>query len=532
MALQDLFTEHESSFQARSPGTKPGCCAVSYSETVTIEQAHNTDVSVLVSIPFERARQDPTGLCIRDQNRSFDNLTFARDTAALAARLAASGVSQGDVIAILLPNCAEIVTTMFAAWSLGAALTPVNPALTDPEVVYQLQDSETKVIIGDERAGRLAAGLEMTHVDASTIHTGTRADSENAPAGVAGAGPEDFALIIYTSGTTGKPKGCILDHSNITAMVSSISTHLEIDTHDTSLLVLPLFHCNGLLIGVLSVLLAGGTVVVAPRFDPKTFWDVVEAERPTFFSAVPTMYAMLDAHTTRAVDTSSLRFLVCGAAPMPAKLLERFQERFGVPVVEGYGLSEGSVASTVNPLRGPRKAGTVGPALPGQQVRIATPDGATAKQGEHGEILIKGANVMRGYLGRPEETAKVLHDGWLHTGDVGYLDEDGYLVLVDRIKDMIIRGGENIFPKEIEFVLYQHPDVLEVAVVGHPDPVFGEVPVAYVAPVPGRQLHVAELERHCLASLAKYKVPRRFVIIPSLPKNSVGKIVKGGLTSC
>jgi long-chain acyl-CoA synthetase len=499
---------------------------------MTIEQAHNTDVSVLVSVPFERARQDPTGECIRDQNRTLDNLTFALDTAALAARLAASGVSQGDVVAILLPNCAEIVTTMFAAWSLGAALTPVNPALTDPEVIYHLQDSETMVIIGDERAGRLAAELEITHVDASTIHTGSRTDPDNAPEGVAGAEPQDFALIIYTSGTTGKPKGCVLDHSNITAMVASISTHLEIDAQDTSLLVLPLFHCNGLLIGVLSVLLAGGTVVVAPRFDARTFWDVVEAERPTFFSAVPTMYAMLEAQTTPAVDTSSLRFLVCGAAPMPADLLERFQDRFGVPVVEGYGLSEASVATTLNPLRGPRKSGTVGPALPGQQIRIETPDRATAKQGEHGEILIKGANVMREYLGRPEETAKVLHDGWLHTGDVGYLDEDGYLVLVDRIKDVIIRGGENIFPKEIEFVLCQHPDVLEAAVVGHPDPVFGEVPVAYVAPVPGRELNGAELERHCLACLAKYKVPRHFAIIASLPKNSVGKIVKAGLTSC
>ncbi|BCW06013.1 AMP-binding protein [Arthrobacter sp. NtRootA1] len=499
---------------------------------MTIEQAQNTDVSVLVSVPFARARQDPTGECIRDQNRSLDNLTFALDTAALAARLAASGVSRGDVVAILLPNCAEIVTTMFAAWSLGAALTPMNPALTDPEVIYQLQDSEAKVIIGDERAGHLAAGLKKTHIDAFTIHTGSPADPDNAPASVAVAEPEDFALIIYTSGTTGKPKGCVLDHSNITAMVTSISTHLEIDAQDTSLLVLPLFHSNGLLIGVLSVLGAGGTVVIAPRFDAKTFWNVVEAERPTFFSAVPTMYAMLEAQTTRAVDTSSLRFLVCGAAPMPTDLLERFQDRFGVPVVEGYGLSEGSVASTLNPLRGSRKAGTVGPVLPGQQVRIVTMDGAAAKQGEHGEILIKGANVMRGYLGRPGETAKVLHDGWLHTGDVGYLDEDGYLVLVDRIKDVIIRGGENIFPKEIEFVLYQHPDVLEAAVVGLPDPLFGEVPVAYVAPVPGRQLDVAELERHCLASLAKFKVPRQFVIIASLPKNSVGKIVKAGLTSC
>jgi acyl-CoA synthetase (AMP-forming)/AMP-acid ligase II len=214
---------------------------------------------------------------------------------------------------------------------------------------------------------------------------------------------------------------------------------------------------------------------------------------------------------------------------MSADLLVRFEEHFGFPLVEGYGLSECSVAATINPVAGPRKPGTVGPALPGQIVAIEDHDGHRLPQGEAGEVVIKGPNVMRGYLGRPEDTAKVLKDGWLHTGDVGYLDEDGYLVLVDRIKDMIIRGGENIYPKEIEDVLFELEDVLEAAVVGRPDELYGEEPVAYVVPRPGRALDAESLRTHCSTRLARYKVPREFHLLAELPKNSVGKILKGDL---
>lgn len=481
-----------------------------------------------------RAEADPLGASIADSDSELSNAVFAADVARLVGRLAAMGVGRGDTIAVMLPNCCEIVTTMFAAWHLGAALTPVNPALADDEVVYQLEDSASRVLVGDERADALARRTGIRHIAAHTLH-GAALDSPDRAAGAgqalesAAARPDDFALVIYTSGTTGRPKGCVLDHANIEAMVTSISEHLALTAADTSLLVLPLFHCNGLLIGVLSVLQAGGNVVVAPRFDPSAFWQNVERHRPTFFSAVPTMYALLESQPPSQVDTSSLRFVICEAAPMPPELIDRFETRFGVPVVEGYGLSEGSVASTVNPVHGPRKPGTVGPALPGQEVEIEAQDGRRLPRGERGEVVIRGRNVMRGYLGRPEASAQVLRDGWLHTGDVGYLDEDGYLVLVDRMKDMIIRGGENIFPKEIENVLYEHPDVLEAAVVGKADAVYGEVPIAFVAPRPGADLDGEELAEHCRASLARFKVPREFHVMGALPKNAVGKLVKGQL---
>jgi len=223
-------------------------------------------------------------------------------------------------------------------------------------------------------------------------------------------------------------------------------------------------------------------------------------------------------------DTSSLRVAICGAAPMPAELIGRFETRFGVPIVEGYGLSEGSCASTVNPIDGRRKPGTVGLPMPGQQIAIAGDGGV-------GEVLIKGPNVMRGYLGRPDETAKTVVDGWLHTGDVGRFDEDGFLVLVDRVKDMIIRGGENIYPKEIENVLYAHGDVLEAAVVGASHEIYGEVPVAFVALRPGGTITADELRDHCRERLSKYKLPTRVELLAALPKNAVGKIDKPTLRS-
>ncbi|WP_406024218.1 AMP-binding protein [Nocardioides sp. NBC_00850] len=480
--------------------------------------------SELTQIPFLRAASDPDGPCIQDGDRVLDNATFAQAVRRLADRFASLGVSSGDTVAVLLHNRVEIVTTMFAAWLQGAAMSPVNPALTDEEIHYQVQDSTSAVIVGDEHAGDVADAVGVAWVDVQTIHQPTQAPvPERAPASAA----SDFALVIYTSGTTGKPKGVLLDHANLAAMSTSIIEHFSLTDTDTSLLVLPLFHVNGLVASVLSVLRAGGNVVVGPRFSPDTFWDVVEAHRPTYFSAVPTIYAILDARTHRAVDTSSLRFVICGAAPMPAELITRFEERFQVPVIEGYGLSEGTVVSAINPVDGPRKPGTVGVALPGQEVVVVSVDGDPQPRGQRGEVVIRGANVMRGYLGRPEETAKVVRDGWLHTGDVGIIDEDGYLRIVDRLKDMIIRGGENIYPKEIEECLYGHPAVLEAAVVGKPDDVFGEVPVAYVATKPGLAATPDELLAHCSTALARYKVPTQIHVRTELPKNSVGKLVKG-----
>jgi long-chain acyl-CoA synthetase len=471
------------------------------------------------SLPDARAAARPNAPAIADDAVALDNAAFAERVARAAALLARRGVGEGDVVAIALPNRVELVISLFAAWRLGAAATPVNPALTRAEMQYQIDDAAAKVVIGD--------GLDL---DATTVAVDALVAEpalHDAPADVS---DDALALLIYTSGTTGKPKGVMLDHANVAAMCEMTRAALGVTWEDHSLLILPLFHVNGIIVGTLTPLLAGGRVTIAGRFSPKSFFGVVERVRPTYFSAVPAIYALLTSlHDAELADTSSLRLVVCGAAPMPAELIARVERTLGVVLVEGYGLSEGTCASTLNPYDGMRKPGTVGLPLAGQEVRVVDLDGMPVSQGERGEVVIRGANVMRGYLNQPEATAKTVVDGWLHTGDVGTFDADGYLRIVDRIKDMIIRGGENIYPKEIETALYTHDGVLEAAVVGWPDTVLGEVVVAYVSARAQADLMVDELHALCAERLAKYKRPVSIEILDELPKNAIGKIDKPAL---
>ncbi|WP_369167535.1 class I adenylate-forming enzyme family protein [Streptomyces sp. R28] len=422
------------------------------------------------------------------------------------------------MVALLLPNTVDFVVVLFAAWRLGAVVTPVNPALTEPEVRHQLGDADAMVVVTAEPSP-LAGAVTVAELAAGPEDTAApKTDADT------------LALLIYTSGSTGRPKGVMLDHANLAAMAGMMIGAARLSETDHSLLILPLFHVNGIVVGVLSPLLAGGQVTVAGRFRAETFFDQVATVRPTCFSAVPAIYAMLtELPDTASPDTSSVRFAACGAAPMPPALIERFERRYGIPILEGYGLSEGTCASTTNPLDGPRKPGTVGLPLPGQQVAVMDPQGRIMPAGATGEVVVRGPNVMRGYLGRPEETARTLVDGWLHTGDVGRLDEDGYLILVDRIKDMIIRGGENIYPKEIETVLGDHPDVLEAAVVGAADERLGEVPVAFVALRTGATADTGDLLEHCRTRLARFKVPTGITLVDRLPRNPVGKTDKPAL---
>jgi long-chain acyl-CoA synthetase len=474
------------------------------------------------AIPDERAKRDPGGACVADERQELDNAGFAGKVSAVAALFAAAGLRPGGVLAIMLPNRVELVTSMFAAWRLGAAVTPVNPALTGQEARYQIGDAGAALVVADDAAAAVLGDGPYRIIGLAEV-------TDPSPAAVPPAlvsDPGDLALLIYTSGTTGRPKGVMLDHANVSAMARIAIDWLEMADDTRCLLVLPLFHVNGIMVSVVSPLLAGGSTFIAERFHAASFWATVEQVRPTYFSAVPTIYALLVARPGGQAGASSLRFVICGAAPMPRQLIGEFEQRFGVPVVEGYGLSECTVACTLNPLHGVRKAGAVGLPLPGIDVGVVDQEDRLLPPGEPGEVVVRGPNVMRGYLNRPDETAAALRGGWLHTGDVGRFDDDGYLTLVDRVKDMIIRGGENIYPKEIEDVLYAHPAVLEAAVVGQPDPVFGEQPVAFVALRPGFSAGPQDLIGHCREPLARYKVPRAVYIEQALPKNAVGKIAK------
>jgi acyl-CoA synthetase (AMP-forming)/AMP-acid ligase II len=440
-----------------------------------------------------------------------------------ASSLHGHGVTAGDVVAFMLPNTASFVVSLFAAWRLGAAVTPINPSLRPAEVTYQVSDAGPEVLIV-ERTPDFDAGVAV--VEADQLDCGEPTPGADAPH----ERDDALALLIYTSGTTGRPKGVMLDHANLDAMCNGVIDAFKLTGADHSLLILPLFHVNGIVVGTLSPLLAGGRATLAGRFRPESFFDRIEQSRPTYFSAVPTIYTMLcGLPASVKPDMSSVRFAICGAAPASVELLEAFESRYGIPIIEGYGLSEGSCASTVNPLDGKRKPGTVGLPVPGQTIRIVDTAGRPVPDGQPGEVVIKGPNVMRGYLNRPEESAKTVVDGWLHTGDVGRFDEDGYLMLVDRAKDMIIRGGENIYPREIEAVVHQLPQIAEAAVVGRPNPVYGEEPVLFVSLQPDTSISADMICEHLGDSLSKYKLPVDITILDDLPKNAVGKIDKPAL---
>jgi long-chain acyl-CoA synthetase len=470
-------------------------------------------------LPDERAQRAPDAPAIRDDHVTLTNAQLLAQVRRVTASLIARGIGRGDVVALMLPNKVELILVLFAAWRLGAVVTPINPVLGEAESAYQVADASAKLIVAES---------ERTDLDIPTLTLdalGVAAPKESPIA--EGLADGDLALLIYTSGTTGNPKGVMLTHANLDAMTASFIEWFDLDESDQGLLVLPLFHANGIVLGTLSPLRAGGHVTIAGRFTKDRFFADVARFRPTFFSAVPAIYALLNSlRDDEHPDTSSLRFAVCGAAPMPAEAIRRFEERFKVTIVEGYGLSETTTASTINPLHGVRKPGTVGLPLPGQRVAVVDEAGEAAAVGERGEVVIAGPVVMAGYLGRPEETARTVVDGWLHTGDIGQFDADGYLKIVDRIKDMIIRGGENIYPKEIENAFYSHPDVNEVAVVGAPHEVYGEVPVAYVSLRDGADILPAELSRHVNGILAPFKRPARIEILDEVPKNPVGKIDK------
>lgn len=470
-------------------------------------------------IPF--SRETPDGPAVTDIHRELTTAQFADEVDRVAGGLAGMAVEAGDVVATMLPNRSELVVVLFAAWRLGAAVTPINPALTADEAGYQLSDAGAKLVVVDEKTAACVTASDVQQLSLDEL------------AGMSGEAPghepsdEDTALLVYTSGTTGRPKGVILDHANVRAMIGMLVEHLGFDQRDRALVALPLFHVNGLVVSVLTPLAVGGSTVILEKFSKASFWDEVARWQPTFFSLVPAMYLMFNALSEEVKpDTSSLRFCVCGAAPVPAEALATFHERFGTPIIEAYGLSETTVGATINPLDGAQKPGSVGPPFPGCEIRIVGEEHEPMPTGERGEVIIRGPNVMRGYLNKPDETKETLRDGWLHTGDVGYLDEDGYLFLVDRTKDMIIRGGENVYPTEIENALANHPAVLEAAVIGRPDEVMGEEPIAFVAFEEGKEADPAELLAFAAERLARYKVPREIRVLDELPRNPVGKLDK------
>jgi long-chain acyl-CoA synthetase len=432
---------------------------------------------------------------------------------------------------VILPNSPHYLEVWWAILWLGATFNPVNPALTAREAVAILSDSGATCAVCTAEA---AAGLRGHAGDLPELRELVVADGDDPLTALRGEGtagdPADVeggsvAAFVYTSGTTGRPKGAMLTHASLLANAWQLGEPLPVGRGDVMGMVLPLFHVNAQVVTTVIPMFLGAQVAMWERFSASQFWGEVARFEPVTFSAVPTMLAaLLHAPGADEAETNTLRFVICGAAPLSPALFRRFEEKFGLRILEGYGLTEATCCSTLNPFIGPRKIGSIGLPTRGQQVVVLDEAGNVAPDGTPGEVCVRGPNVMLGYHERPDANAETLRDGWLHTGDVGYRDEDGFFFLIDRKKDMIIRGGENIYPREIEDVLLEHPDVKEAAVIGRPDEVRGEEVHAVVALTPG--VDVGALEEHCRARLAPFKVPSSWEVVAELPKTSTGKIDK------
>ena len=483
-----------------------------------------------------QASRIPDQPFVRWRGRSVSYAEFDTRTDALAAGLADLGVKPGDVVSVMLPNCLEFLEAWWAVLKAGAVFGPINPAFTAPEAAYVVGHSQAVAVVTDARGAGTLAGAAGTpelarlrHLisveDGGDVTLESLADRQGeVPA--ARRGGDDLATLMYTSGTTGKPKGAMLTHTNVLANAAMGAELLPLVAGERVGMLLPLFHVNAQIVTCVIPMMVGCEVAMWERFSASTFWQTVAELEPVAVSAVPTILAAV-LHTANApTGRTSLRYIICGAAPLSRELLEAFESRFDIRILEGYGLTESTCVSSLNPYYGVRKPGSIGLPVRGQQMKILTPDGGPVNDGELGEIVVKGPNVMAGYLHNPDATATTVRDGWLHTGDVGYVDPDGYFFIVDRAKDMIIRGGENIYPREIEEVLYTHPGILECAVIGVPDEIRGEEVLAFVTPKPGAELDEEQLKAWAAERLAAFKVPRRFEIRPELPKTPTGKISK------
>ncbi|WP_432358975.1 long-chain-fatty-acid--CoA ligase [Sporosarcina sp. UB5] len=447
--------------------------------------------------------------------------------------LVAKGIKKGDKVALVLGNCSEFVIAYFGVLRTGAVVVPINPIYTDSEVYYILENSQATMVITHQSLEERFSALNVKLRNLTSILYTENFESllqetypSHAPAAV---NEQDLAVILYTSGTTGKPKGAMLTHRNMVSNAHSISELTATTEEDIMVTVLPIFHVFCMTVCMNVPLSAGAAMLIIPKFAPKEILDAVETEKATLFAGVPTMYSyLLQLPRESAYKFATIRLCLSGGASLPVEVLQNFEEKFNVKICEGFGLSETAPVTAFNPVDGVRKSGSVGVDIPGVTNKVVNPEGQEVPRGEVGELIVKGPNVMMGYLGMPEETAAALKDGWFYTGDLAKMDEEGYVFIIDRMKDMILSGGYNVYPREVEEVLYEHPEIVEAAVIGVPHTEFGESVKAFVVSS-SPALTAESVIEHCQIKLAKYKVPREVEFLQELPKNTTGKILRRSL---
>jgi long-chain acyl-CoA synthetase len=485
----------------------------------------------LAGILTDSAGRDGDHVAVKldDAELTYSQLDGA--TAHIVGMLREHGLEPGDRVGIMLPNVPYFPVCYFGVLRAGGVVVPMNVLLKKREVAFYLGDSGAKLLFAwegfaeDAQAGAEEAGSECLLVTPGEFeHEVGRAEAITELADTA---DDDTAVILYTSGTTGTPKGAELTHSNLTRNAKAARALFDLDSDAITLGALPLFHSFGQTCAMNATIGAGGTLTLMPRFEPGKALEIIQRDKVSLFQGVPTMYgAMLHCPEREKFDVSSVKRCASGGSAMPVELMRGFEDAFGCAIIEGYGLSETSPVASFNHIDRPRKPGSIGTPIEGVEMKLVDDDGGEVAQGEVGEIVIRGHNVMKGYWGRDDATTETIRDGWFYSGDIGKVDEDGYFFIVDRKKDLIIRGGYNVYPREIEEVLYEHPAVREAAVVGLPHDEYGEEVGAAVALKDGAEATPEELREFVKEHVAAYKYPRQVWLVDELPKGPTGKILK------
>jgi long-chain acyl-CoA synthetase len=486
----------------------------------------------LASILTESAAKHPAEPAIRLGGAELTYAALDEASARLAALLRARGLQPGDRVGVMLPNVLEFPIAYYGVLRAGGVVVPMNVLLKRREIAFYLEDSGAEILLAwhafcaEACDGAEDAGVRLIEVEPESF--GELLAAQEPASGLADTAEDDTAVILYTSGTTGKPKGAELTHLNLfrNAEISSRTT-CEVGPGNVVLGALPLFHSFGQSVGMNASLLVGACLTLVPKFDPGEALATMQRDKVTHFYGVPTMFGALLNHPERdRYDTSSLRNCITGGASMPVEVLRGFEDAFGAIILEGYGLSETSPVACSGHPDMERKPGSIGTPIEGVEMRIVDEDDNEVDQGEVGEIVIRGHNIMKGYWKKPEATAEAMRGGWFHSGDMARTDEDGYFYIVDRKKDLIIRGGYNVYPREVEEVLYEHPKIREAAVLGIPHDEWGEEIGAAVVLHDGEELAAEEISAYVKDRIAAYKYPRVVWFVDELPKGPTGKILK------
>jgi long-chain acyl-CoA synthetase len=486
----------------------------------------------LASIVTETAGRVPESPAIRLGEHELSFAALDELSGRLAALLLDKGLEPGDRVGLMLPNVPQFPIAYYGVLRAGGVVVPMNVLLKRREIAFYLEDSGAKLLLAwhgfatEAEGGAEDAGVELIEVEPQSFGA-LLAEHEPVP-GLADTAEEDTAVILYTSGTTGKPKGAELTHLNLLRNAEIAGqTMTEVREGDVVLGSLPLFHSFGQTVSMNGSLRQGACLTLLPKFDPGDALATIQRDRVTHFQGVPTMYGALLHHPEReSFDTSTLRSCVTGGASMPVEVLRGFEDAFGAIVLEGYGLSESSPVSSSNHPDRERKPGSIGTPIQGVEMKVVDENDEEVAQGEVGEIVIRGHNIMKGYWQRPDATAEAMKGGWFHSGDMARVDEEGYFYIVDRKKDLIIRGGYNVYPREVEEVLYEHPQIREAAVIGIPHGEWGEEIGAAVVLHEGERLDPEAVSAYVKERIAAYKYPRVVWFLDELPKGPTGKILK------